>query len=187
MKPEIKTELTQYLEGLMKILGESPVIEFKNESDREILVNLKGLQSIDGSDPKPLRSLSYLAEISMRRKTGKGIKIHLDANGMQEQRLNDLRALAKSTAQRVIVTLSRIELPPMETQDRKLVHEILSEIDGVKTHSEGQGDERRVIVEPMSHIKAQRQDDVQNPQEDRNQESDQDSNSDSQSDNESLI
>lgn len=150
MKAEIKAELQTYLEGLLKILGDSAEIQFKHETDREVFINLQGFSSLDGSDPKPLRSLSYLTEICIRRKSGKGIKVYLDANGSQERRLDDLRQLAKRSAEQVLLQNSRVELDPMETQERKLIHEALSEVPGVKTHSEGQGIQRRIVIQPMS-------------------------------------
>ena len=157
MNLEIKTALEEYLNGLLGLMGDSAQIEFTSETDREVMINLRGLSIIDGSDPKPLRSLSYLTEISMRRRTGRAIKVHLDANGMQEQRLRDLQKLARSSAEKALQSRQRVELPPMETQDRKLIHEFLSEVEGVKTHSEGQGDDRKIIIEA---IKSRNQKDI---------------------------
>lgn len=148
MKAEIKAELETYLNGLLEILGDSADIQIKRETDREIFINLQGFSSLDGSDPRPLRSLSYLTEICIRRKSGKGIKVYLDANGSQERRLEDLRQLAMRTANEVARTNQPAELDPMETQDRKLVHEALSEVPGIKTESAGQGAERRVTILP---------------------------------------
>ena len=157
MNTEIKTALEEYLNGLIKLMGDSAQIEFISESDREVMINLKGLSVIDGTDPKPLRSLSYLTEISMRRLTGKAVKVHLDANSMQEQRLRDLQQLAHSTAQKVLEEGQPIPLPPMETQDRKLIHEFLSEVEGVRTQSEGQGDDRKIVID-LIHSKKRRKD-----------------------------
>ena len=58
MKAEIKAELESYLKGLLEILGDSAEIQIKRETDREIYINLQGFSSLDGSDPKPLRSMS---------------------------------------------------------------------------------------------------------------------------------
>ncbi len=150
MNDEIKLALNEYLQGFLKLLGENPEIQIKSESQGEIFINLQGFIAIDGSDPKPLRSLSYLAEIAIRRKLNQGIKVYLDANGFQERRRLDLHRMAEMAAQRAIQEGKPVEMEPMETQERKLVHEILSHIAGVKTHSEGQGEERRVVVEPLS-------------------------------------
>ena len=90
MKAEIKAELQAYLQGLLKILGDSAEIQITRETDREIFINLQGFSALDGSDPKPLRSLSYLTEICIRRKSGKGIKVYLDDFGTGVSSLSHL-------------------------------------------------------------------------------------------------
>ena len=155
MNEEIKNALTEYLQGFLKTLGESAEIQFKHETTDEIYVNMQGLIALDGLDPKPLRSLSYLAEISLRRKLNQGVRIQLDANGGMQRRLLDLQRMADGAAQRALLEKKAITLDPMETHERKLIHEILSQIPGVRTHSEGQGEERRVIVEPADGTEPQ--------------------------------
>ncbi|MBI1730835.1 hypothetical protein HY229_07915 [Candidatus Acetothermia bacterium] len=152
MNEEVKSALHEYLEGFLKTLGESAEIQFKHESQDEIHVNMQGLVALDGIDPKPLRSLSYLAEISLRRKLNQAVRIQLDANGGQQRRQLDLRRMAESAAQRALLEGKAITLDPMETHERKMIHEVLSQIPGVRTHSEGQGEARRVIVEPASGV-----------------------------------
>jgi spoIIIJ-associated protein len=152
MNEEVKSALHEYLQGFLKTLGENAEIQFKQETSDEIHVNLQGLVALDGIDPKPLRSLSYLAEISLRRKLNQGVRIQLDVNGGQQRRQLDLRRMAESAAQRALLEGKVITLDPMETHERKLIHEVLSQIPGVRTHSEGQGEERRVVVEPASGV-----------------------------------
>ena len=147
---ETKTILRDYLEGFLKLLGERVEIQFKSDSSDEIVVNLQGLAAIDGSDPKPLRSLSYLAEISLRRRLNQGVRIQLDANGGLERRKVELRRMAENAASRALQERISVQLDPMETHERKIIHEVLSQIPGVQTHSEGQCEERRVIIEPAA-------------------------------------
>jgi hypothetical protein len=48
-----------------------------------------------------------------------------------------------------------IELDPMIPSERRIVHMTLADHEFVITHSEGEGDNRRVIVEPTSDYVAQ--------------------------------
>lgn len=148
MNEEIKRAIEGYLHDLLKILGETSEIQYKQETDQEIHINLQGLTALDGTDPKPLRALGYLAEIAVRRKLGAGVQIHLDANNQQARRLTELQQLARQLAEEAIRDSKKIPLDPMETHERRAIHEALSDFRGVRTYSEGQGLERRVIIEP---------------------------------------
>jgi spoIIIJ-associated protein len=148
MSEEIQRALEEYLLGLLKVLGETAQIQYSQETDKELYINLQGIQTFDGVDPKPLRALGYLAEISLRRKLGANIKVHLDVNNQQARRLAELQQLARRLAEEALRESKRIQLDPMETHDRRVIHEALSDFHGVRTYSEGQGVERHVIIEP---------------------------------------
>ncbi len=58
--------------------------------------------------------------------------------------------MALKLAEEVRGERKRIRLNPMEPWERKAIHEALSGLASVRTHSEGRGAERRVIIEPAS-------------------------------------
>jgi len=150
MKEEVKRAVEEYLRGLLELLGEDAEIEWKSERERELSLNLQGVETFDGSDPKTLRALSYLVEISLRRRLGVRVKVHLDANGYKERRVAELRRLALRLAGEAVSQAKRIQLEPMETYERKAIHEALSSYEGVRTYSEGRGAQRHVIIEPTA-------------------------------------
>lgn len=148
MNQEIKQAVEEYFQGLLKVLGETAEIQYKKETESEIFINLQGVNTFDGIDPKPLRALSYLAEIAVRRRLESSVKIHLDVNNLQARRLTELQQLAYRLAEEAVRESKRIQLDPMETHERKAIHEALSDYAGVRTYSEGRGSERRVVIEP---------------------------------------
>jgi spoIIIJ-associated protein len=150
MREEVKRAVEEYFQGLLELLGEEAEIQLKRETERELFINLQGVQTFDGSDPKTLRALSYLVEISLRRRLGVGVKIHLDANGYKERRIAELKQLALKLAEEAVRRSKRIQLDPMETYERKAIHEALGSYEGVRTYSEGKGRGRHVIIEPTA-------------------------------------
>src|SRR4030081_3153250 len=57
-----------------------------------------------------------------------------------------------------------IELDPMIPSERRIVHLTLAEHESVTTHSEGEGDNRRVSVEPTADYVAQHGGPVERPE-----------------------
>ena len=75
-------------------------------------------------------------------------KFILDINSYKEKRDKNLERLAKRIAREVITTKVDVKLDNMNSYERKVIHNKLSSWKDVKTHSEGEGSERVLIVEP---------------------------------------
>lgn len=148
MNPEVVETVERYLSELFEILGESVHVQVVRQSDRDLALNLEGTAIFAQADAKTLRSLSYLAEIAVRRRLGMRIRIDLDVDGRRQQHIAELQAQARAWAERARGENRKIELEPMETYERKAIHEALSDVEGVRTYSVGRGGERRLIIEP---------------------------------------
>jgi spoIIIJ-associated protein len=82
--------------------------------------------------------------------TGEGRReVVVDAAGYRDRRRRTLEALALRSAEEALRTGDRVELEPMSAAERKIVHTVLQEHEGVTTASEGEGPDRRVVVEPV--------------------------------------
>ena len=149
MKAEVETAIREWLGGLLRILGEPLDLQFE-EGSGEILIDLQGVETFSGQDQETLRALSYLLELQLRRRLKERLRVHIDVNGYRHRRKEELRRMALKLAEEVRRERKRIRLNPMEPWERKAIHEALSEIAGVRTHSEGRGAGRRVIIEPTS-------------------------------------
>jgi spoIIIJ-associated protein len=70
----------------------------------------------------------------------------VDAAGYRERRRETLEALAVRSAERVRATGERVELEPMSSIERRIVHLRLQDEPGVATHSEGEEPYRYLVV-----------------------------------------
>jgi spoIIIJ-associated protein len=73
----------------------------------------------------------------------------IDAEGYRAQRAEQLQELALSTLERVLRDKTPFKLEPMLPSERKIVHMALAEDERVRTESEGQEPERRLVVYPV--------------------------------------
>ena len=73
----------------------------------------------------------------------------IDAEGYRARRAEKLRELAYDTRERCLAEKKPIKLEPMLPSERKIVHIVLAEEPGVRTESEGEEPERRLVVYPV--------------------------------------
>ncbi len=74
--------------------------------------------------------------------------INVDVGGYRQKRSEALARFARQVAEQVKASGNRTALEPMSSIDRKIVHDTISDIDGVSTISEGEEPRRRVVVLP---------------------------------------
>src|SRR4051794_29607676 len=106
-------------------------------SDLGILIGRRG-QTLD--------SLQYLVNIVANRFSNHHLRIVLDAEQFRERRRQTLEALAERMAVRVIRTRKEIVLEPMTAQERKIIHAKLQGNPSVKTYSQGDEPNRRIVI-----------------------------------------
>jgi spoIIIJ-associated protein len=72
----------------------------------------------------------------------------IDAEGYRARRADQLKALAQATLERCLRDKTAQKLEPMLPSERKIVHLALADSEFVRTESEGEEPERRVVVFP---------------------------------------
>ena len=99
-----------------------------------------------GRRGETMESLSYLASLVVNRMEGPYVKLGLDVGGYRNKREDDLSALARRIADRVIRTGCYYEMEPMNPYERHIIHTAVAEIEGVRSESKGEGPDRRVVI-----------------------------------------
>jgi spoIIIJ-associated protein len=97
-----------------------------------------------------LNSLEYLFNKVFR--TGKGERIQsitLDCDQYRQHREAELTLLAKMASEKVIAQRKPLTLQPMIPRERRIVHLVLAEIEGVRSESGGEGDNRSITIYPL--------------------------------------
>ncbi|HZB10895.1 MAG TPA: RNA-binding cell elongation regulator Jag/EloR [Rubrobacter sp.] len=103
-----------------------------------------------GQKGETIDALQYLVNVSAFRERPFFKRIVLDAEGYRQRRVEAIQGMAHRTARRAVRERRTVEMPPMNSSERRVVHLFLSDNPGVTTESEGSGDNRRVKVSPSS-------------------------------------
>jgi len=84
----------------------------------------------------------------IQRKTYGAPRMRLDIAGYAARRREALKIYATGLAETVKDDGREAMLEPMNAADRKVVHDAIAEIDGVRSYSEGEEPNRSVVVAP---------------------------------------
>ena len=137
-----------YLEELLDLLDFDGDIDLDVESSRAVV-------SIDGSDDlnklvgrkgEVLDALQELTRLAVHQKTGVRSRLMLDIASWRRRRREELATLGDKVARRVLESGEREELAPMTPFERKIVHDAVAAVDGVRSESEGVEPSRRIVV-----------------------------------------
>lgn len=101
-----------------------------------------------GQKGETIDALQYLVNVAIFKNRELSKRIVLDSEGYRQRRVEALQGMAHRTARRAIRERRRVELPPMNSAERRIVHVYLKDNPAVVTMSEGTGSNRRVTVSP---------------------------------------
>ena len=103
-----------------------------------------------GQKGETIDALQYLVNVAAFREQPFFKRVVLDAEGYRQRRVEAIQGMAHRTARRAVRERRTVEMPPMNSSERRVVHLFLSDNPGVTTESEGSGDNRRVKVSPTT-------------------------------------
>jgi spoIIIJ-associated protein len=138
-----------YLERLLDILDVDGDIDLDVEGDRASVAIVGGrLGDLVGPDGAVLEALQELTRLAVAQSTGVRSRLMLDVGEYRARRKADLTALAAQVARRVAESRQPERLSPMNPFERKVVHDVVAGVTGVRSESEGEEPQRRVVVLP---------------------------------------
>ena len=125
------------------------IVKIKAEmKDKHLFVELTGddMGILIGKRGQTLDALQYLVALTCNRIDGEYYRITLDCGNYREKREATLKALASRIAAKVKKTGRSQLLEPMNPYERRIIHAVVSEIEGVTSKSKGEEPNRRVVI-----------------------------------------
>lgn len=137
-----------FLEGLVQSFGLEGEVTSRIEDD-VLYLNVDGdTEALVGNRGVILQSVLELTRTVVQRKTFGAPRMRIDIAGYAERRRAALQIYAGQLADKVKAEGGEVMLEPMNPADRKVVHDAIGEIDGVRSFSEGEDPNRSVVVAP---------------------------------------
>jgi spoIIIJ-associated protein len=101
-----------------------------------------------GRHGQTLEAIQELTRMVVGRRLDQRIRVIVDVEDYRKRREAQLEERARELAERVRETGREEELDPMNSYERKLVHDAVADVDGVETESRGVDPERYVVIVP---------------------------------------
>jgi len=124
-------------------------LQAKEESG-VLLINLTGPDRpfLLSNSASLLNCIEYLANRAFRTEKEEAHGVVLDSDDYRRHREAELVLLAQMASKKVMSLKKPLSLQPMIPRERRIVHLALAGIDGVRTQSEGEGENRSITIYP---------------------------------------
>jgi spoIIIJ-associated protein len=138
-----------YIEGLLDVADLDGDIDMDVEGERAF-VSVVGatLDELVGQRGEVLEALQELTRLAVHRQTGNRTRIMLDVGGYRQKRRAELAETGRDAADEVKRTGEPKRLWAMNPFERKIVHDAVAAA-GLRSESEGEEPDRRVVVLPV--------------------------------------
>lgn len=136
-----------FLSGFLSSANYSAEVEVV-ENDHEISAQITGenLGKLLKSQGEALNSLQFLTNVFARKFNRKAKKVVVDVNGFKKKRRETLEALAHRLAKRVVETGSKVELEPMNSFERLIMHNVIALYPDLISESVGEAPNRYLTI-----------------------------------------
>ena len=147
---EVGAAADTFMTGLVAAFGATGEIAVDIDgSDIEVQVSGGDLGLLVGHGGRTLIAVQDLARVASQRRLGDHeTRLRIDVGGYRKKRAEALSRFALTVADQVVETGMPKALEPMQSADRKVVHDALAVVDGVTSRSEGDDPVRRVVISP---------------------------------------
>lgn len=148
---EVGDAAVTFMDGLVEAFGTTGTSGLEVDGiELDLQVEGEGLGLLVGPGGRTLNAIQDLARVSAQRRLGDHeTRLRIDVAGYRARRSEALQRFAADVATSVRESGSARALEPMNSADRKVIHDALNDEDGVESRSEGDDPNRRIVVMPV--------------------------------------
>jgi len=148
-------KIKETAEKLLELLQIEAKVTFAEDKENEaVLVKLETAEParLIGFHGEILDAFQLILGLIANRQAEKWQRVIVDVDGYRERRGEALSHLALNSAQQVKFSGQPVTLGRLTSAERRIVHLTLADYPGVETLSEGEGEERRLIIKPKTSL-----------------------------------
>lgn len=150
-REDLVEKASEFLLGVLERMGISADIDIKDDNDKTVLeIQTADTETVIGRRGVVIDALQHMVNkaIYKERSTERGKPLVIDAGGFRDKQVERLRSIAQKMGEKALQTKTIVPLQPMTPHDRRIVHMAVSEIPGLTTRSEGEGEDRHITIVP---------------------------------------
>ena len=143
-------KIVSYLQNIVIAMGyPDATVDFSEDGNRHFTLNIKTEENtslIIGKRGSTLNSLQFLVNNYAKKFSSHFFRIEVDCDDYRESRKKTLEELALNLAKKSKKTGRPVELEPMTSVERKIIHNALTGIKNVETESRGDEPYRYLVI-----------------------------------------
>ena len=148
-KEDVLEYIKDLIKNITKFMGLTVNMEVKKRDDNVTISLYSDNNAIlIGKDARTLNALTTIIKQSIYNQIGTYYNFVLDVSEYKEKQQFFIERAAKKTAKEVARTKVEAKLEPMNSYERRIVHNVLTNFKGVYTESEGVEPHRYVVIKP---------------------------------------
>ena len=152
-KPLSETDVAQIKSFLENILSSLNVhadgIEITEDAatgKKVFVIKTKESGILIGENGETLQALTHLVHRMMQKGAEEIADFSLDINDYKSSMIEKLKMKANMLAERARGMRANVELEPMSSYERLIIHGVLTDQPNIKTESIGEGKDRRIVI-----------------------------------------
>lgn len=148
-----KQDVINYIKEYIKNISQGMNIEIHNEiKENENIINVLLISDhnpiLIGKDGRTLNAIQMLLRQAITAQTNFSIKVVVDVSNYKAKKQKNLEFEIKKIAKDVLKSKVEAKLDPMNSYDRRVVHNVVSEFKDLETESFGESPNRYVVIRP---------------------------------------
>jgi len=151
---EVVTELLERMgvTAEVMVVDNPSSVPLDEEEPPTIFIDVAGrdLGNLIGRRGEHLSHIQYLVSMLVNRRIETYTRVIVDVEGYRSRREESLVGLAERVARQVARSQRPVVLDPMPPNERRIIHLALRSHPEVATQSSGEGNQRRITVEPRT-------------------------------------
>ncbi len=125
---------------------EVEIVTFVQDNRVYCNLNTDNNSILIGKNGVVLRTLNFIVKHAVNTEFKERIEISLDINGYKEARFKKVQAMGRRIGKQVQRSHIDVKLDPMPADERKVMHQVIAEMDHLRTESSGEGKNRFITI-----------------------------------------
>lgn len=144
---DVKEFLFDYLGDFFIGINNDIAVEIASiEQGFKVMLDAENNASLIGHNGRTLHAINTVVRGAVNSQYKRKFNILIDINNYKEDRYRKVKAMAIRIAKNVRRTKIDAVLDPLPNDERKVIHQALTNFDNIKTESEGEGRNRHLVI-----------------------------------------
>ena len=138
------------LQQMVDLMGVEGTVEIADADEDEVLLNVEGedMGLLIGRHGATLDAIQLVVAIAANRTANDGARVIVDAEGYRQRHRQMVEERALKLAEEAVASGNEVVVPDLKPYERRLMHLALKDNPTVETYSEGEGDDRVLVISP---------------------------------------